>query len=77
MENAPPQLGNIPSYSEMNIPTLKSESGQRDEQSGTNGVPSFENAKQNIMNSEVSVRTSFDCDEVLITGCRSDTDELA
>ncbi len=54
MEDAPPQLGNIPQYSEMNIPTLQSNAHNRAAQPSANGNPSLQNAKDSMMSSEVS-----------------------
>lgn len=51
MEDAPPQLGNIPQYSEMNIPTLGSQHGNTGTQPGANGNASFQNAKESVINS--------------------------
>ena len=61
MENAPPQLGNIPQYSEMNIPTLQS---QASDANNVNGNPSLQNAKDSMMSSEVSYSTNrHRCDD--------------
>lgn len=50
MEDAPPQLGNIPQYSEMNIPTLGSQAYKTDPRSTANGNASFQ---ESVKNSEV------------------------
>ncbi|KAI9875984.1 MAG: hypothetical protein M1830_007609 [Pleopsidium flavum] len=54
MENAPPQLGNIPQYSEMSIPTLQSNAYNSASKPSANGNPSMQNAKDSMMSSPVA-----------------------
>lgn len=56
MEDAPPQLGNIPQYSEMNIPTLGSQSYNTNPRSTANGNASFQDS---VKNSQVSFDDSL------------------
>lgn len=61
MSDAPPQLGEIPQQSELNVPTIKT---QHDANASTNGSggynppTTYQNAKEGLYNSEVSIRLS-------------------
>ena len=56
MSDAPPQLGDIPQYSEMNIPTLSSTNGNSANYNAptANGSSAMENVKATVYNSEVA-----------------------
>lgn len=57
MSDAPPQLGEIPQQSELNVPTIKSHNDGNASANGTGNynVPaSYQHAKQSLYNSEVS-----------------------
>ena len=55
MSDAPPQLGDIPQYSELNVPTLSSTNGNATNYNNptTNGSATMENVKASVYNSEV------------------------
>lgn len=59
MSDAPPQLGEIPQQSELNVPTIKSQNDGNAASNGTgnfNATASYQNAKQSLYHSEVSIR---------------------
>ena len=59
MSEAPPQLADIPQYSEMNIPTLSSGADQNQSAavSTSNGSNIVQDTKESIYTSEVSLRS--------------------
>jgi hypothetical protein len=62
MSDAPPQLGDIPQHSEMNIPTLSTTTGGGstfEQPTTTNGSATLQNAKDTVYTSKVSYYLSY------------------
>ena len=56
MSDAPPQLGEIPQQSELNVPTIKSQDDANASTNGSGGynvTATYQNAKDSVYNSEV------------------------
>ena len=71
-DGAPPQLGDIPQYSEMHIPTLSStgNNGAASTQPTANGNSSVENTKNAVYSSEVMIYLTRTMLEVVLIGVR-------